>query len=506
MSTSVICGANASSLGATATLKWATSGRGHVDSKLRSASNKVLPNLFQQVAKRKAAGGAIPVVKISCDAGVNPVRPTDGEASPPETPKPPKNTFTPTFAYPQLSVETPGRVVAIGDLHGDLAQTILSLKIAGVIKEDAQGPEDVHWTGGDTHLVQLGDVLDRGDDEIGILLLLQKLQKEAKEAGGAVHLLNGNHEVLNIAGDFRYVTEGAFLESEQFSDGLEEAFGCVEDGVPCDIMANPARRPALDMYEQSIYDKRIGLYAPGGTVAQTLSRSHTVIVVNDTCFVHGGLRRRHAEFGLDKLNMCVCAWMRGEKESIPDIEEALFLAAGSSNSAVWCRTWSEEFVSRQKRVIGAIELKSVLEIISAEVGRPVRRMAMGHTVQRVGINSEYKDLAWRLDVGLSRGVAGASPEVLQILDGEVTVLRAKVPVELGRGFPERMDIEYPDINACSIIDHSYFLRSELPVRPVTPNEDEPLELDEPTEPARVTKPTTEPALSPIKSAVESNKQ
>ena len=66
--------------------------------------------------------------------------------------------------------------------------------------------------------------------------------------------------------------------------------------------------------------------------------------------------------------------------------------------------------------------------------------------------------------GLSRGVAGASPEVLEIVDGEVNVLRAETPVLLGRGFPEIPDIDFPEANACSLIDHAHFLRSELPVR------------------------------------------
>eukprot|EP00959_Pyramimonas_sp_CCMP1952_P430610 9018723-Pyramimonas_sp.AAC.1 len=72
-------------------------------------------------------------------------------------------------------------------------------------------------------------------------------------------------------------------------------------------------------------------------------------------------------------------------------------------------------------------------------------------------------MAWRIDVGVSRGVAGASPEVLEIVDGEVTVLREAKPLVLGRGFPEFWDIEFPKANACSLIDHAHFLRSELPV-------------------------------------------
>lgn len=55
---------------------------------------------------------------------------------------------------------------------------------------------------------QVGDQLDRGDNELRILLLLERLQKEAVAAGGALHVLNGNHETMNVMGDLRYATAG----------------------------------------------------------------------------------------------------------------------------------------------------------------------------------------------------------------------------------------------------------------------------------------------------------
>lgn len=73
---------------------------------------------------------------------------------------------------------------AVGDVHGDIRKAITSLGIAGVLAEDdAQRPV---WVGGDTVVVQLGDVLDRGDHEIGA----QSLEVAVKGALwklGAVH-------------------------------------------------------------------------------------------------------------------------------------------------------------------------------------------------------------------------------------------------------------------------------------------------------------------------------
>ena len=64
------------------------------------------------------------------------------------------------------------------------------------------------WSGGATHLVQLGDVPDRAPDTRKILDLLMRLEPQARRAGGYVHALIGNHEAMNVYGDLRYVSEG----------------------------------------------------------------------------------------------------------------------------------------------------------------------------------------------------------------------------------------------------------------------------------------------------------
>ncbi|MFH1756001.1 MAG: metallophosphoesterase [Candidatus Latescibacterota bacterium] len=105
-----------------------------------------------------------------------------------------------------------GRIVAIGDLHGDLDAARRALKLAGAI-DDAD-----RWIGGTLVVVQTGDQLDRGGDEQAILDLFERLTAEAARAGGAVHQLNANHELMNVALDLRYVTPAGF---EDFEDAVE---------------------------------------------------------------------------------------------------------------------------------------------------------------------------------------------------------------------------------------------------------------------------------------------
>ena len=198
-------------------------------------------------------------------------------------------------ALPPLRVTAVGRVVALGDVHGDIGQARRALSIAGVLGEggDAVNPE---WVGGDTVVVQVGDVLDRGDDEIAILILLQKLHKQAEKEGGAVYILNGNHEVLNVSGDFRYVTQGAFQESMRFGEHLVNLFGKAFEDAFGGAEEDPRKKQVK---------ARIGLFSPGGPLAQQLAMNSTVLIVNDTVFAHGGLMPRHVEFGLERLNNAV---------------------------------------------------------------------------------------------------------------------------------------------------------------------------------------------------------
>ena len=69
---------------------------------------------------------------------------------------------------------------------------------------------DFNWSGGKTHLVSLGDLLDRGPESRKVVELLMKLDGQAEKAGGAVHLALGNHEVMVMTGDLRYVSAAEF--------------------------------------------------------------------------------------------------------------------------------------------------------------------------------------------------------------------------------------------------------------------------------------------------------
>ena len=99
-----------------------------------------------------------------------------------------------------------GRVVAIGDVHGDKDAFVAVLKMAGMI--DAQE----RWIGAKAHLVQIGDVPARGPQTRQAFDLLMKLETEAAAAGGKVHAIIGNHDAGVIHGDLRNILPEEFKE------------------------------------------------------------------------------------------------------------------------------------------------------------------------------------------------------------------------------------------------------------------------------------------------------
>lgn len=91
------------------------------------------------------------------------------------------------------------KVLVISDIEGNLG-ALYQLLIAQAVIDDAG-----NWTFGEGHLLMLGDLFDRGPDVTPLLWLLYKLEAEALSAGGRVHILLGNHELMIFQNDLRYI-------------------------------------------------------------------------------------------------------------------------------------------------------------------------------------------------------------------------------------------------------------------------------------------------------------
>ncbi|CAM6129740.1 unnamed protein product [Calypogeia fissa] len=302
------------------------------------------------------------------------------------------------------------RLIAIGDFHGDLNKAKEALFIAEVMDHKEK------WIGGKTVVVQVGDLLDRGGDELKIIYLLEKLKIEAQRVGGEVHIMNGNHEIMNVGGDFRYVTPEGLDEFKHWADwykmgnvlkerckGLEKPYDFFKD------------MPAKNMTDRS--KARFAALRPGGPItSRFLARHPVVLAVGGNVFVHGGLMQKHVDYGISKINREAREWMEGKLKF-----RAPKLIRGSK-SPVWLRTFSVE----EENMVNCSTLNKVLSKIPG-----AKRMVMGHTVQLSGVNGVCKNRAVRVDVGMSRGCGDGPPEVLEIRnDDEMTVLTGSSPEDL----------------------------------------------------------------------------
>lgn len=277
---------------------------------------------------------------------------------------------------PPLRLPTASRVVAIGDLHGDLNASRRALRLAGAIDERDR------WIGGRLVVVQTGDQLDRGDDEQAILELFARLADEAAVAGGAVLALNGNHELMNAALDLRYVTAGGYRD-------FEDA-----------VVVDPADS-TLRSYPDSVR-ARVVAFRPGGRYAKLLAQRNVVVIVGENVFVHGGVLPEHVAYGLQRFNEESQTWLRGEGS-----RPASLLGKGS---LVWSRDYSEEVGESDCARLG-----QVLQMLSA------KRMVVGHTPQEGGVRSYCDGRVWCIDVGMSAAYGG-EVAVLEIVGDSVKVL------------------------------------------------------------------------------------
>lgn len=272
------------------------------------------------------------------------------------------------------------RVVAIGDLHSDIDATRRAFQLAGGTDENDE------WIGGALNIVQLGDMIGRSDDERQVLDFLFAIREQAQVAGGNVHLLVGNHEVMGARVDNQAVGPNPFPGYEDLTD----------------LDLGDARLQTLAEHAK----KRGAALMSGGPYAKRFAELPTVLQLGETVYVHGGVVPRWAEYGLDKINGEVSNWLFG---NCPEPDSSLGVDSGDRVM------WTRQFSSLVDETDCAV-LDQSLAILGA------KRMIVAHSVHST-ITGYCDDKVWAVDVGMSRFYAGPS-EVLEIVDDEVlTVLR-----------------------------------------------------------------------------------
>lgn len=317
------------------------------------------------------------------------------------------------------------RIVCFGDVHGDILALYKFLQASKLLHPKSTITHPI-WNGGNAILVQCGDILDRGAEELFCLRYLTSLARQAPEQGGKVILLHGNHEALNANGLFQYADPRGNQE-------IEVVFGKTLDKIKSD----GSERWRIQ-YAGNV-PSRWAAFEPNGWLAKPLySNMSVAAVVGKTVFVHAGLTKDHLMKygGIEKMNQDARDWFLAEYpeelqnddgykfQTVQEVIDNANLRARTASktmpeclgggigaaSPVWMRDYSSPSDSPPR----SPKAQEMIDECLAEIGNGVERMVMGHTPQDQ-INAALKGKAWRIDVGASRGVMNGTPEVLEII-------------------------------------------------------------------------------------------
>jgi hypothetical protein len=243
------------------------------------------------------------------------------------------------------------RILALSDIHGEYDAMVTFLQHAGVV--DSAG----HWAWRDGHLVVDGDVVDRGTRVTECLWFLYRLEQEAIRAGGRVHVVLGNHELMVMRDDLRYV-------NARYTDGIVRYTGV--------------------RYQD--------LFGPDMELGRWLRSKPVVLKLNDIVFVHGGLASELVTRGLSisKLNAIGRASIDLSSSALvfSDAPQLLF----GSTGPLWYRGYISGLTGRYAATTDE-ELDAVMQFYGAS------SIVVGHT--EIGQLTRLRDgKVFAIDVSL----------------------------------------------------------------------------------------------------------
>ncbi|KAG8931031.1 hypothetical protein FRC02_003305 [Tulasnella sp. 418] len=300
---------------------------------------------------------------------------------------------------PETSPKKPGTgysdhkltVVAVGDLHGDFGNMIKVLKMAHVVSSNGS------WTGDVDYLVQTGDIVDRGDDTIKMYKYLENLRAQARAVGGNVVSHLGNHEVMNLLGDWRYVPQS---EIKTFGSPTDRQKMITTGWIGQAWRANYSITTRLPLHP------RVGEINTDFDASDHHELSHAAL-----SFLHGGLSPSFHNLtpypsAINEIGARLVRRLQDRKhqpkphppypyEGIPSDatpeEHELYGADGP----LWYRGWA---MDRESDVCAAVD--DMLQRTG------VRRLVMGHTPNFNAMVSRCKGKIILIDTGISHAYGG----------------------------------------------------------------------------------------------------
>lgn len=282
--------------------------------------------------------------------------------------------FETSFKVQQSIFEDVENIVALSDIHGQYDLAIEILQNNQVIKED------LSWNYGNGHLVIAGDIFDRGDKVTEVLWFVYELEKQAKQAGGMVHFLLGNHENMVLHKDLRY---------------LHEKYNAVSKLLKMD------------------YDDFFGKET---VLGRWLRSKPTILKINEHTFVHGGISNdfiSKAGFDIASINETMRKSIDREKKEMKETD--FYSTYYGRSGPIWYRGYFYDDLSDQA-------IDSVLNQTSSE------HIVVGHCSNETVV-SLFDNKIFGVDSSIKKGRYG---EVLFLQDNQFfrgTKDGEKIPIE-----------------------------------------------------------------------------
>ena len=292
----------------------------------------------------------------------------------------------------------PNRVVAFADVHGDLNATLSVLTLLKLIPS----PDNPIWIAGNTHAVQTGDIVDRGPDDLAIYRLLFNLADQAEAAGGALHLLLGNHELENLC-------FAKSVDKYHNSDVLQKYGG---------------------------QDNRDAAWQASGEVGSRLFQEHVVLRIGPFVFAHAGVLPLYADYGVkginEKAKQDMPLWLKTRAK--PSRDEADqdngFFPLGSQGVL-----FSREY---KKNKAGCKRLKQTLK---KPAFHGVERMFIGHMpTDSQRVESHCDGHLIRMDTAMSRWMFDPPADDISRCSG-VEIVKGRVFAIRNDGIREEMPLD-----------------------------------------------------------------
>ncbi|MCP4157918.1 MAG: metallophosphoesterase [bacterium] len=248
------------------------------------------------------------------------------------------------------------KIFVISDIHGQYHLFEDLMKGAGIVTSR------MHWNWGEGHLVILGDIFDRGEEVTEILWCIYRLQQEAKRKGGMVHYLLGNHELMILRNNHRY---------------LHPKYKYVGERIPGKNFRQ--------------------LFLRGTILGDWLRSCNTIMRINDMLFVHGGIHPGLLKMNLsiNRINRVIRRNLDRPQEEIKANDMLNFLFRGEG--PLWYRGYFAP--GKQYPQAKSVQVYDILKKFKA------KHIVVGHTTQE-HVSTRHDNRVIAVDGGLKFGKKG----------------------------------------------------------------------------------------------------